>query len=87
MSVPVLLLAMLPMLGVPVDRWLDATWHSPPLRWNRRYSTSLPYKATIPGLVNSHAKAAFDFVGIEETGITAGRPTSNPIGQPVMRPT
>ncbi len=26
--VPVFLLAMLPMLGVPVDRWLGATWHT-----------------------------------------------------------
>jgi len=28
LSVPVFLLAMLPMLGVPVDRWLSTTWHS-----------------------------------------------------------
>lgn len=28
LSVPVLLLAMLPMLGVPVDRWLNVAWHS-----------------------------------------------------------
>lgn len=28
LTVPVLLLAMLPMLGVPIDRWIGATWHS-----------------------------------------------------------
>ncbi|MCL4203267.1 MAG: heavy metal translocating P-type ATPase [Pirellulaceae bacterium] len=28
LTIPVFLLAMLPMLGVPVDRWLGATWHS-----------------------------------------------------------